>query len=65
MSANCSGRRGQVWGDFSADGVKSSVCHSGRAEKEEKSPFEALIDLCVCLNIDQAHRPPKRKSSPP
>lgn len=47
MSAKRSGRRGQVWADFSADGGKSSVCHSGRAEKEEKSLFEALIDLCV------------------
>lgn len=30
-----------------ADGVWSSVCHSGRGGKEEKRHFKALIDSCV------------------
>lgn len=31
-----------------ADGVSSSVCHSGRAAKEEKRHLKALIDSLVC-----------------
>lgn len=48
----CLGQRGSSLATFGADGVKSSVCHSGRTDNQEEKDTLWLLLTCVRLTID-------------